>query len=332
LIAKTNFRVAFDDHNNMNMIYWRTWIRGVIGILIGAVFLWLSLRQSSIEQVETILANANPGWLIIALGFYAADILVRVSRWRTLLWGVKTLSFWSVGIALIVGYASNNILPARLGELFRADFAGKRYQVSRSAIVGSIFVERVLDGLIVVLCLILGRLFVSEQPVLSSLTAVSALLFIGIFIVLWLIGRDSELNWLASLPPAIASRIDRFRQGLLVMRGPGFVRSVNLSLIVWLLEGITLWSVLKAVDVSLGLQKMLLLLGVVSLSTLIPSAPGFVGTYQYAYAFTVSLFGYEPARGVAAATAVQIFLLGSVTVIGLGIYVYLNLLKARKKS
>jgi hypothetical protein len=90
-----------------------------------------------------------------------------------------------------------------------------------------------------------------------------------------------------------------------------------------------LWSVLKAVDISLGWQEMLSVVGVASLSTLIPSAPGFVGTYQYAYAFTVSLFGYEPARGVAAATAVQIFLLGSVTLVGLGLYIYLNLVNPR---
>lgn len=309
--------------------HWRTFARGVIGILIGAIFLWLTLRQTSLEQVRAILSQSNPGWLFVALGFYAADLLVRISRWRMLLRDVKTLSLRSVGIALIVGYSANNILPARLGELFRADFAGRRYRLSRSAIVGSIFVERVLDGLVVVFCLVVGRLFVSEQAVLNSLTAVSALLFISIFLALWLLSRESGLDWLTRLPPAINSRIQSFRQGLLVMRGAGLSRAVNLSLIVWLLEGIMLWSVLKAVDISLGWQEMMSVVGVASLSTLIPSAPGFVGTYQYAFAFTVSLFGYEPARGVAAATAIQIFLLGSVTLVGLGLYLYLNLVNFR---
>ena len=308
---------------------WRTFIRGVIGILIGAVFFWLALRQTSLEQVRTILSKSNLGWLFVALGFYASAFFVRVSRWRILLRDVKTLSFNSVGILLLVGYAANNILPARLGELFRADFAGRRYSLSRSAIIGSIFVERVLDGLVLVLCLVLGRLFISEQAVLSSLTAVSALLFTSIFIALWLLSRGSGLDWFACWSPAITSRIQSFRKGLLVMRGPGLSRVVNLSLIVWCLEGTAIWSVLKAVDISLGWQEMLSVVGVTTLSTLIPSAPGFVGTYQYACAFTVSLFGYEPGRGVAAATAVQIFLLGSVTVVGLGLYFYLSLVKPR---
>jgi glycosyltransferase 2 family protein len=82
----------------------------------------------------------------------------------------------------------------------------------------------------------------------------------------------------------------------------------------------------------LGWQQILSVIGVASLSTLIPSAPGFVGIYQYAFAFTVKLFGYEPARGVAAATAIQIFFLGSVTVLGIGLYLFLNFAKASVKT
>lgn len=301
--------------------------RGVIGLLIGAIFLWLALRQTSLEQVQAILSKSNPGWLIFALGLYAADLSFRVSRWRLLLHNVKTLSFKSVGIALIIGYAANNIFPARLGELFRADFAGRRYRLSRSAVMGSIVVERVLDGLIVVLCLVIGRLFVSEQAVLNSLTAISAILFIGIFCAIWLLSRKSGQVWERRLPPTIARKIQDFRQGVSAVQGD-MGRVVNLCVIIWFLEGMMIWSVLKAVGISLGWQQMLLLLGVVSLSSLIPSAPGFVGTYQFAFAWTVSLFSYEPARGVAAATAVQIFLLGSVTLIGLGLYLYLYFAKS----
>lgn len=318
-------------HNHSSALgFLRPWVRGGVGLAIGAVFLWLALRQTSLEQVRTILSKSHIGWLIVAMGCYATDLAVRVVRWRTLLRGVKALSFSSVGIVLLVGYAVNNILPARLGELFRADFAGRRYRVSRSAIAGSILLERVLDGLVVVLSLVLGRLFISEQPVLSSLTAVGAMLFTSIFIALWVLSQGSGRNWFR-LWPGVSSRVQGFRKGLTAMRGASFGSAVRVSLVVWLLEGTALWAVLKAVDVSLSWQEMLPVVGVVSLSTLLPSAPGFVGTYQYAYAFTVSLFGYEPARGVAAATAAQVFLLGSVTVVGLGLYTYLNLVNLEGK-
>ena len=304
----------------------RNFIRAVIGIVIGAFFLWLALRQTSLEQVKTILTKSNLGWLFISLAFYATDLAVRTLRWRILLKDIKMLSFRSVGIALLIGYGANNLLPARLGELFRADFVGRRYRLSRSAVIGSIFLERVLDGLIVVLCLAIGRLFISQQnAVLASLTALSSLLFIGIFLGLWLLGRKSGRDWIERFPPAIASRIQSFRQGSSMLRGSDWRKVIGLSLIVWILEGIVLWALLQTVNIGLDLPQMLLLLGVVSLSTLIPSAPGFIGTYQYAYAFAVSLFGYESARGVAAATIAQVVLLGSVTLTGFGLYGYLNI-------
>ncbi len=149
-----------------------------------------------------------------AIGFYTINLAVRVIRWRTLLQDVKALSFSSVGTALLVGYAMNNILPARLGELFRANFAGLRYQAPRSAIAGSIIVERTLDGLIVVASLVLGRLFVSEQAVLSSLTGASLILFSTIFIILWILSTGVGWDLMAHFPPAIAKRLQRFRSGL----------------------------------------------------------------------------------------------------------------------
>jgi glycosyltransferase 2 family protein len=310
----------------------RTWLRGAIGLAIGAFFLWLVFRQTSWEKVETILSQAEIGWLLAAIGLYATNMFFRVVRWRILLSDIKALSFRSVGTALIIGYAMNNILPARLGELFRANFAGRRYQISRAAIAGSIVVERVMDGLIVVLSLLLGRLFVGEQALLTSLTIFGGTLFSSIFIVLWFSSRQSQRNWSIRLPVAITRRIQGFQQGLTGMRGTRFIQAASLSLLVWLLEGTAHWSILKSIGMSLSWQQMLSVVGVVNLSTLMPSAPGFVGTYQYAYAFTVSLFGYQSAQGVAAATAAQIFLLGSLTLVGLGLYGYLQFDRSDRKT
>ena len=308
------------------------WLRAFSGLAIGGLFLWLSLRQTSLEEIRTILAQSHSTWLLIAIFAYGLNMTVRVVRWRTLLKGVKAISFNKVGAALVIGYAMNNILPARLGELFRANFSGRRYQMPRTAVFGSIFVERTLDGLLVVTSLLLGRLFVTENAFLGYLTQASVLLFGGIFVVLWLLSRGVGTKFLAKFPTQISQRMENFRQGLGGINGVGFGITFALSILVWLLEGIAHWSILQALNISLGIKEMFSVVGVVNLSTLFPSAPGFVGTYQFAYAFTLGLFNFSSEQGVAAATAVQIFLLGTTTIIGLGFYLYLQIFATQSQG
>lgn len=301
---------------------WRNLGRGVIGLTIGAVFLGLSFRQTSWTQVQTILSQAQGGWLIAAISFYAVEMVFRTLRWQGLLLKVKKLTVADVGISLLVGYAMNCILPARLGELFRGDFLGRRYQISRSSAIASIIVERVLDGLAVVVILLFGRLFITEHALLNQLILFSGLLFGGLLVGLWMASRDIEHSWMRRFSPAITRRFQAFRQGLAVLQGSGFSSAVWLSSLVWAFDTLAIWSILQSIGVALNWKQMLSTVGVISLSTLLPSAPGYVGTYQYAYAVMVRQFGYPAAQGVAGAIAAQILLMGSVTLIGLGLYLY----------
>ncbi|NER80512.1 MAG: flippase-like domain-containing protein [Leptolyngbya sp. SIO1D8] len=305
----------------------KTWLRGLLGVSIGMFFFWLALRQTSWTEVLNILREIQPSWILTAIAFYMVSLAVRVIRWRRLMWEMKPLSYPSVGLALLVGYAMNNLLPARLGELFRADFAGRRHGISRSAVIGSIAVERTIDGLVVVLSLVLGRLFIQNHALLNSLTVGGFILFASIFLMLLGISSNSRLSQLVWLPGPIINRIRGFQSGLSGLKPSLLIPAVIASLIVWVFEGLAHWSILQSLGVALNWQQMLSLIGVVNLSTLIPSAPGFAGTYQYAYAFTLVLLGHTRAQGVAAATTAQIFLLGSTTLFGLGTYTLLNAMR-----
>ncbi|MEL6320382.1 MAG: lysylphosphatidylglycerol synthase transmembrane domain-containing protein [Cyanobacteria bacterium J06626_14] len=300
------------------------WIRASLGVLVGIVFFALVLRRTSWQEVQDILQQTDGRWIGLAIAAYGMSMVVRVERWRLLLWDVKALSFKSMSVALLVGYAMNNILPARLGELVRADFAGRRYDLSRSATIASIALERTLDGLIVVLSLILGRFFVSQNSLLNTLTIAGIVLFVGVAIALWFISAHQLSKWLERLPQPIYERVLSFRTGLSAMRGQQLGKVIGLSLSVWMCEAIAYWLVLRSINISLDWRQILLVLGVINLSTLIPSAPGYAGTYQYAYSFVLGLFGFSAAAGIAAATSAQLFLFGSTTLIGLALYSYTN--------
>lgn len=165
-------------------------------------------------EVSNILSQADLGWLLVAIGFYAINMVVRIWRWRRLLWNVKILSFGSVASALLVGYAVNNILPARLGELFRANYVRQNHRVPRSAVIGSIVVERLLDGLLAVMGLAIGGLFLAQKPaLLNHLTGWGSLL-LGTSLILYFLSKRRTLHWFRGLPPALARRIQGFSQGL----------------------------------------------------------------------------------------------------------------------
>jgi glycosyltransferase 2 family protein len=104
-----------------------------------------------------------------------------------------------------------------------------------------------------------------------------------------------------------------------VLRRPRMLGVLLLSVAVWFFDGGALWAILRAAGVDIGFLAMSLILGVVSLSTLLPSPPGFVGTMQFAYVIAVQAFGYASSQGIVAATANQVLLIGSMVAVGLAL-------------
>ena len=136
----------------------KIYIRAVAGLAIGAVLLWLSLRNIDLDQTRSALAKARITPLALSLGACWFALAIRVVRWRLLLMGIRLFSFGQVGRALLVGYAANNILPARIGELYRVDFVRRQYGAARSAVLGTVIVERLEDAVAALALLSFGLL------------------------------------------------------------------------------------------------------------------------------------------------------------------------------
>ena len=100
-----------------------------------------------------------------------------------------------------------------------------------------------------------------------------------------------------------------------MLRGNATIVAVC-SIAVWSFEALALAAIVRSFDVSLILPETLMLLSLASLSTLVPTAPGYVGTYQLVFGHVFQIFGYPNTIGVIAATAVQVFCFGTVTVLG----------------
>lgn len=292
------------------------------GIALGGIFLVLAFAQYDPEQFANALANFNRRDLVIAVSCYWAALGLRVVRWHLLLKQFQSIPVSAVAEALLVGYAANNVIPARLGELVRADYAKARMRISRSTLLGSIVVERVLD-----LTMILGffaygliaamAIIERTQLTLFKLIFANAIIVLAVvwFVIRFIKRRGSNQS---------SSHWNRVFRDLSVGFGALNPRSVGLAMMlsagIWAGELAALFFIFIALGVSLSLAQLTLLSGVASLSTLIPTAPGYLGSYQLVFAYTLQAFAASETLGLAASVLVQTGLFGSVTVVGIVLY------------
>ncbi len=304
-------------------------LQGGIGLAIGAVLMWLALRGVSLAEVSALLGQADARWIAIALAFYGCDLGLRACRWHLLLSTLRPVRLLHVGETLLVGYAVNNTLPARLGELFRAHYAKQRIGISRSATLGTIVIERLLDGVTVVVLLITG-LFLSQNSMVSSDDGSRGQLLENIAVIGTVAMVVSGIAIAAAVrfgpslrsivPPWLVRLLDDTVSGLASLHRDVLARVLLLNLAIWFFETLAIWGVVRAAGVELDVVQLLVLVGAASLSTLVPTAPGYLGSYQLVFTICFAAFGLPTVTGIVAATLVQLFLLGAVTVCGLLLY------------
>ncbi len=221
--------------------------------------------------------------------------------------------------ATAIGFMANNILPARAGEVARI-YAGSRLAgIPFGAALGSAAVDRIFDGLIVVLLMavaIASADFPSAVTVGgTSVSTVAAWTGAGFILLLALLfalvhAPRAGLSWLAAalrraLPARAAEWIVRiargFIEGLSILRAPrDFARVVVWSLAVWLINGAAFYLGFLAFHITgLPLTSPLLLQGIVAIGVAIPSSPGFFGLFEAGSRVSLGLYGVP---GVAAAS------------------------------
>jgi uncharacterized protein (TIRG00374 family) len=122
----------------------------MFGIIFGALLLWFALRGIKLDDISAVVGRINPSFLVLGILTYWLSIMVRCLRWWSLLRTIAPVKFRHAVEVLIVGFGSNFLLPARLGEVLRADYAGRLFKMSRFTAAGTIVVERVADGVIIV--------------------------------------------------------------------------------------------------------------------------------------------------------------------------------------
>ena len=303
-----------------------------LGIIVTIVFLVLAFRQVNFAELADALSSANYVLVLPALLLWFVGYVVRTIRWRAILAGTKSGSLLELFGVLMVGFATNNLLPARLGEFARAYLLRRRTGLRKTFVLSSIFLERVFDGLtLVILILLLSSQF-DLQDWGRRVEILATALFVGVAAgIMLLLYRPEFAGWIvACVARPLPSRISTFAlgaygsfvNGLSAMRRPSVVlTTIVLSVCVWALEWAAYFTVASAFDLGLSPLNLgaacVFLLVVVNLGIMLPAAPGYVGTFQFFAVSALAVWGvpHEPALAVAIVAHLTQYVL--VTAIGL---------------
>jgi glycosyltransferase 2 family protein len=290
--------------------------RSGIGILISVVCIYLVLRGVDLDQTFRLVGGAQLQWLVLAVGAGIADLGFRALRWQCLIAPIQPVPLRRLSGYMLVGYLANNVLPARLGELVRSHYLGDREGISRSATLGTVLVERVVDTVVLVgigaaAILILDVRGVVVSAILVGI-ALAGLLVVALTVVLAAhrlpgAGRAAEI---LGRKPRVKGVVLRLRDGLRVAAMPRTILMAGiLSVAAWGCTVVAVLAVGQALGIQLTVGEGALLAAGTNLATAIPSGPGYLGTFEYAGQTIAAAFGLPAARGLALALLIHVLTL-----------------------
>jgi len=290
--------------------------RGGIGVLISVVCLYLVLRGVDLGQTASLLGTARLPWLGLAVVGVTTDLAFRALRWQRLIAPIKPVPLRRLSGYMLVGYLANNVLPARLGELVRSHYLGDREGISRSATLGTVVVERVVDTVVLVGIGAAAILILNVRGVVVSAilvgVALAGLLVVALAVALAahrLPGAGRIAAFLGRWP-RVKGIVLRLRDGLRVAALPRTIAaSALLSVAAWSCTVLAVLAVGQSLGIELTAGEGALLAAGTNLATAIPSGPGYLGTFEYAGQTIAAAFGLPASRGLALALLIHVLTL-----------------------
>ncbi|MCL4395899.1 MAG: flippase-like domain-containing protein [Chloroflexi bacterium] len=311
-------------------------VRFWIGLAISAVCLYLAFQGIEFDKLFDALRDMNYAWLAAAVVLWCVSYTGRVVRWQ-LLFSPRKMRTGKIFSALNIGYFLSNILPARLGDIIRAYLIGDMEGVSKASALSTVVVERLSDGLSVVLLLAVTALYVPNIPAQAREGAigVAATGVAGILVLLLLSFQKERglalLHRLASpfgflQRPSLWSSLESLIDGFAVLRSPKPIVGVAIAaLYAWVLGGVVFWLAMNAVGLrdpsgaAMPLAAAFLVMTVTSLVVVIPSSPGYLGVFHYVAVLTLTGV-YNVDKSNALTYAVVIHALSYLMLTGLGVF------------
>lgn len=300
----------------------------VAGLALGALLVYLSVRGIDLDGVADGFRTIRYGYAIPILAALFLMQFLRSFRWGLILNPLEKVGQLSLFSVTSVGFLAIIAVPARLGELVRPYLITKKSRIPMSSALGTIFAERLLDSIALLIIAVFVLFFTPLPPWVVRSGFLLLLLTLALFVLMFLliVRRESSRKVLGPLvrrlPARHAERIKRivarFLEGFRIMADPALLMSVGgLSIIIWLVDVLAIHLLFLAFGFQLPAVAAFVVMIILIIGIAIPAAPGFIGNWHYFCVLGLSIFGVPKTDALTFAIIYHFLSIGIVIVLGL---------------
>jgi uncharacterized protein (TIRG00374 family) len=274
----------------------------LIGFAISILCIFFAFSGIQWAEVGSILSKANYCGLIFSVFFQLLSLAIAGFRWKTVI-NIPEVSWFSASASMMVGLMVNNILPGRMGEFVRPVLLGQETKKSRSFLFATVMVDRLSDLIVLVILGLMSFILFPSIPWARQMSIIGGIVFVLAFIIIGVFGYSkigSKFEEIVSkfdstpLLEKVARILQKLRLGFRSIGsfGQGTLVFV-LSWLVWTAWFLSLYYALKAFELNLPFGGIILLLAALNLGGLVPSSPGYVGSYHLLAILLLSNFAIK---------------------------------------
>lgn len=271
-----------------------SWLAPALGYLISIVSLVWFLQGVDFNTVVQDFQALRWGWVAIAVVSDIAVYVFQAWRWNILLGPVVRVPLWRSVQAIYVGLFTNEVFPLRPGEVVRSYLQARWSSIPFSVAVSSAVIERVFDGIWLMLLFVVTTLFVPYPRVVLEIGK-----GVGVVVVVFALMLGLVMFWKhhahAACPKTrwgakLRVLIDDLH---LMGNSKSFYAAFVASTLYLLIQVMPIYALMRGYDLDLTMWPALVVLVVLRVGTVVPQAPGNVGPSQLLMVMALGLFGID---------------------------------------
>jgi glycosyltransferase 2 family protein len=257
------------------------------------------------------LAAADWRWVTFAMAADIATYFFQGWRWSLLLRPVATARILRSVQAIFVGLFANSVLPLRTGEILRTLLQSRWVEIPVSVCLSSVLIERLLDGILLILCFYSVTYFVEVPGFLRDASLILAVVVGILSVLLGLVMFHKHHAHAAVSRSRWKDALWHVVEGLHAMgNSPTFIPAVAVSVMYLASQVIPIYALGRGLGLDISLGASAVVLVILRIGTVLPEAPSNVGVFQFFAVLGLQLFGLD--KGVAAGFATLLFLVMTV--------------------